>query len=167
MKRPFVVLGLLLLVAGCASRKPLAPDPFFGKTAISPPGTRSFERLAARDPYYAASQPPAAASQDLTPGNGGMFPDRVASWQSVNNRERSADGVRRASSWDIPPETNQAGSTARHASHTDASSQSVVRVMQPRAVATVAQTNPPVAVVQPASSASPAASVALVESLST
>ncbi|HBO43310.1 MAG TPA: hypothetical protein DD670_05135 [Planctomycetaceae bacterium] len=154
MKRPLAVVGLLILLAGCASRKPLAPDPFFGRTAISPPGTRSFRQHGERDPYYAASQPTTAAAQDLTPGDGGIFPDRVASWRGVSRREREADSVRRAMSWNIPPDASQPDSSVQHASHTDTSEESFVYVLQPRAVAAETQPSPPVAASRPTSATS-------------
>ncbi|MBN1590236.1 MAG: hypothetical protein JW888_12045, partial [Pirellulales bacterium] len=63
MKRPYVIVFMVLL-AGCASRKPLAPDPFFGRTAIPPPSTGASSAPSSRDPYYAASAGLSAVPRD-------------------------------------------------------------------------------------------------------
>lgn len=119
MKRPYVLVGLLILLAGCAGQKSLAPDPFFGKTAISPPHTRSLIQQAAHDPYYAASRTSRETSVDNRRESEGDFPDPVASWESKGKRR---EFEAKTTSWDVPEEITSGPPSVRLSSYAGTSS---------------------------------------------
>ncbi|MCX7427957.1 MAG: flagellar assembly peptidoglycan hydrolase FlgJ, partial [Planctomycetia bacterium] len=62
MKRLLAVLGLATVLAGCASRAPYAPDPFFGRTVVPPPGTGCATAQPPGTPYY-------GGTPSVTPGS--------------------------------------------------------------------------------------------------
>lgn len=96
MKRPGIFILLTVVVCGCASRKPYAPDAFFGRTAIPPPGTGSVR--APSNSYFAVSQDtPAAPSRETA--------DPATAWKSTVHVDSS---VQRASHATQSTETNSA-----------------------------------------------------------
>ena len=66
MKRLLALLGLAMVLAGCASRTPYAPDPFFGRTAVPPPGTGCATAEPPGTPYYGGT---AATPGPISPSN--------------------------------------------------------------------------------------------------
>ncbi|MBN2217117.1 MAG: hypothetical protein JW719_07055 [Pirellulales bacterium] len=102
MKRPWFLVVLILALAGCASRKPYAPDAFFGRTAIPPPATGS--ALASRHaPYYAGvSENNSPIIQVEQPAQR-LAAHENSAWQSTADVRQSANAPASPS----PSSTNQ------------------------------------------------------------
>ena len=67
MKRLLAVLGLATVFIGCASRAPYAPDPFFGRTTVPPPGTGCATPQPPGAPYYGGTSSSSESQAAETP----------------------------------------------------------------------------------------------------
>lgn len=90
MKRPWFLLVLIFVLAGCASRKPYAPDAFFGRTAIPPPATGAAQ-ASRQAPYYAGvSENNSAINQAEQPAER-LAAHENSAWQSTVDVRQTAD----------------------------------------------------------------------------
>lgn len=99
MKRLLAVLGMLTALGGCANRAPYAPDPFFGRTAVLPPGTGAATPQPPGDPYYSST------------GAAGVAPTTPPTLLSppTSSTPASPSGSSAAPQWVPPSQTSPTG----------------------------------------------------------
>ena len=162
MRQLWLVLALTIFLSGCANRKPLAPDAFFGRTAVPPPPTQSARNL--RAPYAAAPRllpadadrggvqvatTPSANRSSTSSGSSG-------GWKSANASPSAASPINNQLASDLSRQTATPSTPAQASSSSGVSSasfaatdfqppaqppvQPIVRVLQPRATAAGHQT---------------------------